>query len=100
MLLTHENIKEYLLSDIKNNNLDLDDYDLFYLVDSYLPVYNSDIIENWKNMPSEYDDRGMLEYGHDCNNLSIVKLMQFDLTIYLYDLINDIMEEIKSELEE
>jgi len=32
-------------------------------IDSYLPVYYNGIIEEWKAMPSEYNDRGSAELG-------------------------------------
>jgi hypothetical protein len=33
-------------------------------IDSWLPVYNNRIIEEWQSMPNEYDNRGSAELGH------------------------------------
>jgi len=43
-------------------------------VDSYLPVYYNRIIEEWKDMPSEYNDRGSAELGH-LEEVNIYNLM-------------------------
>ena len=68
-------------------------------VDGYLPVYNNRIIEEWQNMPGEYDDRGTAELGTP-SEISIINLMTLDLYIYYGDLFNQALEEVESELEE
>lgn len=68
-------------------------------IDGYLPVYNNRIIEEWQNMPGEYDNRGAEELGIP-GDISIISLMQLDLYIYYSDLffqaLNDIAEELES----
>ncbi len=68
------------------------------LIDSYLPVYNNRIIEEWQHMPMEYDNRGASELGYE-GDPDIVRLMTLDLYLYYSDLFSEIMEEIKREQE-
>lgn len=68
-------------------------------IDGYLPVYYSQIIDEWKQMPSEYNDRGSAELGHLDQEINIYNLMSLDLYVYYTDLFTEAMEEIESELE-
>ena len=68
------------------------------LIDSYLPVYNNRIIEEWQHMPIEYDNRGASELGYE-GDPDIVRLMTLDLYLYYSDLFSEVMEEIKREQE-
>jgi hypothetical protein len=68
------------------------------IIDGYLPVYYNRIIEEWKDMPSEYTDRGSAELGHLCQEISIFNLMSLDLYLYYTDLFNEAMESVESEL--
>jgi len=68
-------------------------------VDGYLPVYNNEIIKEWQNMPSEYDDRGAQELGSD-GSMRIVGLMSLDLYLYYCDLFNEALSEVEESLEE
>lgn len=63
--------------------------------DSYLPVYNSDIIRDWVELPGEDSDRWK-EYGYDANRNEggIVELMKLDLWFYYHDLTHEIWREI------
>lgn len=69
-------------------------------VDNYVPVYNNAVIEEWQNMPGEYDNRGAAELGHNCEELSIVSLMQADLTIYYSELVEEVIDDLAEEIEE
>lgn len=68
------------------------------LADGNIPIYNSDVLEQWQQMPSEYDDKWK-EYGYDANKNEggILALMQIDLTFYYLDTFQEIWEEIKEE---
>ena len=68
-------------------------------IDSHLPIYNNEIIKEWQDMPSEYDDRGGAELGH-MGETSIVGLMSLDLYLYYTDLFNEACEEVETEIEE
>ena len=68
-------------------------------IDSYLPVYYNGIIEEWKNMPSEYNDRGSAELGVG-GEVNIYNLMSLDLYLYYSDLFNKAVEEVEEGLEQ
>ena len=67
-------------------------------IDSWLPVYNNKIVEEWQAMPSEYDDRGQHEVGTD-GSMGIIALMSLDLYLYYSDLFNEAVEEVEESLE-
>jgi len=67
-------------------------------IDGYLPVYNNRIIEEWQNMPGEYDDRGSAELGH-MGETTIVGLMSLDLYLYYTDVFFQVLTDIAEELE-
>jgi hypothetical protein len=67
-------------------------------IDGYLPVYNNRIIEEWQNMPGDYDDRGSAELGH-MGEITIIGLMTLDLYIYYSDLFFQVLTDIAEELE-
>lgn len=97
---TQEKMKEELLEELKNGG-DIDQIkdNSGEWIDSWLPVYNNRIIEEWQNMPSDYDNRGYAELGAGAE-INIVNLMSMDLYLYYSDLWNEVVEEIESELEE
>jgi hypothetical protein len=65
-------------------------------VDSYLPVYNNEIIEQWQLMPGEYDDKGSAELEH-MGEITIIGLMSLDLFVYYTDIFNEACEELEQE---
>jgi len=67
-------------------------------IDSYLPVYYNGIIEEWKAMPSEYNDRGSAELGYG-EEINIYNLMSLDLYLYYSDLFNEAITEVEESLE-
>lgn len=67
-------------------------------IDSYLPVYYNQIIDEWKAMPSEYNDRGSAELGQG-GEINIYNLMTLDLYLYYSDLFNEAVEEVEESLE-
>jgi hypothetical protein len=69
------------------------------LTDNYVPIYNRQILEEWTAMPSEYDNRGSAELGHNCDELNIVHLMQADLYFYYSDLVGEVINDLEQELE-
>jgi len=64
-------------------------------IDSYLPIYNNEIIEEWQNMPGYYDDRGSAELGH-MGEITIIGLMSLDLYLYYTDLFNEMLNEMEA----
>ena len=67
-------------------------------IDSWLPVYNNRIIEEWTLMPNDYTDRGSAELGTG-QEISIINLMSLDLYLYYSDLFNEAVEEVEQALE-
>lgn len=63
-------------------------------VDGYLPVYYNEIVKEWQEMPSEYNDRGAAELGH-MQEQTIYGLMSLDLYIYYTDLFNEVINEME-----
>ena len=71
----------------------------YELVDNYVPVYNNRIVEEWQAMPSDYDNRGAQELGHNCQELNIINLMMSDLYIYYTELVGLVIDDLAQELE-
>jgi hypothetical protein len=67
-------------------------------IDSYLPVYYNQIIDEWKAMPSEYNDRGSSELGYG-EEINIYNLMSLDLYLYYSDLFAEAINEVEESLE-
>lgn len=94
-----ERIKTDLINRLSNGE-ELEDIadNIHQEIDSWLPVYNYQIIEEWKEMPIDYTDRGAEELG--ASEYNIIKLMTLDLYLYYNDIISEIIEEIKEEKKE
>jgi hypothetical protein len=86
-------IKEHdeTLEDIRDNSGEW--------IDGYLPVYYNKIVQEWQEMPSEYNDRGRLELGAD-SEATIYNLMSLDLYLYYSDIFNEAVTELEEEEEE
>jgi predicted RNase H-like HicB family nuclease len=69
-------------------------------IEGYLPVYNNKIVEEWQEMPSEYDNRGAVELGHLGQEINIINLMSLDLYLYYNDIFNEAVNELEEEEEE
>ena len=97
---TQEQMKEEIKREL-SNGAELDEIkdNSGELIDSYLPVYNNQIIKEWQEMPSEYDNRGYAELGAS-GEINIVNLMSLDLYLYYLDLFNEVIEELEEELQE
>jgi hypothetical protein len=68
------------------------------LIDSYLPIYYSDTIREWQDMPNEYNDRGSSELGYG-EEINIYNLMNLDLYLYYSDLFAEAISEVEQSLE-
>ena len=96
------NIVEQMIEEIRLELSNGEDLDTIKdrsgeIIDGYLPVYYNRIIEEWKDMPSEYNDRGWAELGGG-GEFTIFSLMSLDLYLYYTDLFNEAMESVESEL--
>ena len=67
-------------------------------IDSWLPVYNNQIIQEWTLMPNDYTDRGSAELGVG-GEVNIINLMSLDLYLYYSDLFNEAVAEVEETLE-
>jgi hypothetical protein len=67
-------------------------------IDSWLPVYNNRIIEEWTLMPNDYTDRGSAELGVG-GEVNIINLMSLDLYLYYSDLFAEAVAEVEEALE-
>jgi len=91
-------MKEEIRESLKYSTLEEIEDRAGELIDSHLPIYNSEIIDEWRNMPAEYDDRGRAELGH-MGEVTIIGLMTLDLYVMYSDLFSRAMQEIKQEEE-
>ena len=98
---TQEQMKDELLTELKKGYSTLEEIkdNSHEFIDGYLPVYYNQIIDEWKDMPSDYDNRGHAELGLEGEN-NIYRLMSADLYLYYTDLFNEVIEELEEELEE
>jgi hypothetical protein len=64
------------------------------LADSHTPIYYSDIIEQWRDMPSSFNDTWQ-EFGVN-SKTTITDLMAIDLNNYYRTKFNEIYEQIKT----
>ena len=67
-------------------------------IDSWLPIYNNQIIQEWTLMPNDYTDRGSAELGVG-GEVNIINLMTLDLYLYYSDLFNEAVAEVEQALE-
>lgn len=67
-------------------------------IDSWLPIYNNQIIQEWTLMPNDYTDRGSAELGVG-GEVNIINLMSLDLYLYYSDLFNEAVQEVEEALE-
>ena len=99
-MTTYEEIMQEIKQEIANGEeLAAIQERSYELVDNYVPVYNNRVIEEWQLMPSEYDNRGSAELGHNCEELSIINLMSADLYLYYQDLVALVLSDLEQELE-
>ena len=63
-------------------------------IDSYLPIYNNEIIKEWQEMPSEYDNEGARELGAPSDS-NIIQLMTLDLYLYYGALFREAIQEVR-----
>lgn len=96
---TIKSMKEELRESLKYSTIEEIEDRSGEFIDGYLPVYNNRIVEEWQNMPSEYDNRGAAELGTG-EEITILNLMSLDLYLYYSDLFSDAMRELKEELED
>ncbi len=80
---------------LKDANEDFIDDRLTEMADSAVPVYNNQIIQDWQEMPSEFDDSGK-ELGVD-DETPIIRLMMLDLYNYYQDAYRRVYADVLAE---
>ena len=99
MRMTDSEIKQEILDNLEQFKEATYPEDLFdQFADSALPIYYGEIIRDWQEMPSEYNDSWQ-ELGMGGNE-TITHLMQVDLYFYYRDTYNRIYQEVMAEQEE
>jgi hypothetical protein len=98
VIYTATNAKQELAYEIEKGYADFEQLRdrLGEFVDSALPIYYSDIIAEWQQMPSDYDGRGVLDFGLPAEP-TVYSLMLGDLYAYYYDLMTTALDELESE---
>jgi len=98
---TRETINEELLDNAEQIRERGGEDGLSEWVDGYCPVYYSDTIQDWREMPNEYCDRWK-ELGYDANRNDggILQLMAVDVWFYYDELTRQVWAEIEEEREE
>lgn len=80
MLTTYTEILKIVSDDLANiQDHPFADDALTEYADSEVPVYNSEIVEEWRELPSDYWDSGRDLRDHDS---TILDLMRYDLYTY------------------
>lgn len=90
-LTTYQEIKDEILSEWDNITED----DIHQIADGYVPVYYSEIIKEWQELPIEETDTWR-DFGIS-EDASIFTLMGYDLFNYYYQLADKAFSEIKEE---
>lgn len=93
-------LKEEMIEDIKNmiSNGEALSYFEDYsgeFIDGLLPIYYNEIIKEWQEMPSDYNDKGADVLG---TTGGIFNLMTADLYVYYSDIFAAALEEVKEEM--
>jgi hypothetical protein len=71
------------------------------MADGFVPVYYENIIKDWTEMPSEFNDRWKEHYGTNVpEEVGITALMTSDLYEYYRDTTLEIYQEIQDEKED
>jgi hypothetical protein len=101
MHFTNEEIKAVLLENydaiagLRNEDDIVAEY-----ADSFVPVYNNEVMKDWVQLPLDRSDKWK-ELGYDANKNEggILRLMQMDLIFYYLEETDRIWQEIKDEKE-
>jgi hypothetical protein len=99
-MTTYDQIKDEIKLELAGGDTLEDIKDRSYeIVESNLPIYNNHIIQEWQDMPNEYDNRGSAETGHNCQEIDIINLMRTDLYLYYQDLVALVLDDLEQERE-
>lgn len=74
--------------------------DLVEYAYSEVPIYTSEIIQEWQDLPNDYRDEGWKMLSPETDDLLIVDLMKYDLYHYYQTLFDLAYAEVKEERED
>lgn len=95
MRFTYEEIKKELKEHYDEINSD----NLAEWAEGFCPVYYNEIIEDWKEMPSEFDNNWRDGVAVTAET-TLYDLMSFDLFVYYLEKCNQALDELREEAEE
>lgn len=99
-LTTKKVIKEMILSEYEiNEPFHFIDDTLNEIADSLVPVYNSEVISEWVELPNEFTDTWQ-EHGFTSEKQTIVSLMTMDLWAYYNTLVRQVWDELQEKGDE
>jgi hypothetical protein len=102
MRFNYEEIKSAILDEWEMLSIDPWPEDrLTEMAEGFVPIYHGEIIKDWAEMPSEYDDNWKEQYGGIlAKEIGITALMATDLYEYYRDTTTEIYHGIKKEKED
>lgn len=101
MRFTFEEIKKDLAENWAEFTEENADDRIIEYADGYCPIYNNEVIKEWAEMPSEFDDSWKDQIGCDwgVNDRGITSLMSIDLFTYYCHTTRRAYNELKEEAE-
>lgn len=100
MRFTYEEIKKDLTDNWEEFTEQNADDKIIEYADGYCPIYNNEVIKEWAEMPSEFNDSWKDQIGNDILDRGILSLMSIDLFSYYLETTTQAYDEIKAEKEE
>lgn len=102
MRFTFQEIKKDLADNWAEFNEQNADDKIIEYADGYCPIYTNEVIKEWAEMPSEFNDSWQDQLGGDWNayDRGIVSLMSIDLFTYYCDTTTRAYDELKEEKEQ
>jgi hypothetical protein len=97
MRFTFNEIKKDLLDNWAEFTEQNADDKITEYADGYCPIYNNEIIQDWAEMPSEFND----SWRESCDGLSgIIAMMSYDLFTFYLSETTRAYDQLKKEREE
>lgn len=92
-MTTYEEILEELQAALLVEDLESIEDRQGEFIENWVPIYNGDVLKEWAEMPSDYDDTGWTEFGVP-ESATIIARMSADLYLYYSDLFHKAFEEL------
>lgn len=83
MLTSYDAIKQIIVDNWEYlKDIRYPEDDLVEFADSEVPVYTHEIIQEWQDLPRDFQDEGWRIFSPDMTDLTITDLMRYDLYHY------------------